>query len=224
MLSDYERRIPLSIWNLKSLRTLLVRRNLRQIYQPSIDCQDLTLLSHLTSLRTLDLSHTHIKELPKEVEKLIHLRLHRLPNGIGNLVNFRHLEFEGCSSLECLPRGIWKLRDLETLSRFIVSEEGADIGELKDLNNLRGSLVISNIKGIVKEAILKDNEYFHHLTLRFNDEAVKSVFELLEPHPNLEKLEVWYYNGSKFPSWMEFPNWEGRFIMLLSLKFIHAKT
>ncbi|KAF6140538.1 hypothetical protein GIB67_035565 [Kingdonia uniflora] len=56
------------------------------------------------------------------------------------MVSLRHLEidsFKGWSSLKCIPRGIGKLRDLETLSEFIVSEEGADIGELKDLNNLR---------------------------------------------------------------------------------------
>ncbi|KAF6149621.1 hypothetical protein GIB67_011230 [Kingdonia uniflora] len=28
--------------------------------------------------------------------------------------------------------------------------------------------------------------------------------DLLEPHPNLKELEIYSYNGSKFPSWMEF--------------------
>ncbi|KAF6140536.1 hypothetical protein GIB67_035563 [Kingdonia uniflora] len=349
--SEDKGRIPLSIWNLKSLRTLLVWSSLHiDCSQPSIDCQDLTSLSHLSSLRTLDLRYTHIKELPKEIEKLIHLRyldlswtdveelpevvtnlsnlqtlrlnrcdnLRRLPNEIGKLISLRHLEADHsaleklpesinslsnlqtlklnycselrrlpdemgkmvslrqlevertkleeipeavgnlsnlqtlklnwCSSLrrllndmgkmvslrhleflgsrlQYLPRGIGKLRDLETLSEFIVSEEGSDIEELKDLNNLRGKLRISNINGIGKEAsheaILKDKEHLRHLVLRFNDddddEAVQSVLELFEPHPNLEKLEIENYNGSKFPSWMEFPNWEGRSIMLRQL-------
>ncbi|KAF6145084.1 hypothetical protein GIB67_013435, partial [Kingdonia uniflora] len=157
----------------------------------------------------------------------------------------------------CLPRGIGKLRDLETLTKFVVSEEGSDIGELKLLNNLRGSLEISNIKGVVKEAILKDKEYLTHLSLRFNiedddeavknddddealslkssrfdllealnndDEAVQSVLEFLEPHPNLEDLVIEKYNGSKFPSWMEFPNWDGRSIMLRQLTIFSCKN
>ncbi|KAF6145719.1 hypothetical protein GIB67_032446 [Kingdonia uniflora] len=222
--AEDERRIPVSIWNLKSLRTLRMQSRF-EFGNFLIDCQDLSLLSDLTSLRTLDLScrRTKIRKLPKEIEKLIHLR-------------YLDLSSTGCYSLQCLPRGIGKLRDLETLSNFIVSEEGADIGELKDLNNLHGKLAISNIKGVGKEAsheaILKDKEYLHHLSLGFrstrfdlldalnndDDEAVQSVLEFLEPHPNLEKLEVNYYNGSKFPSWMEFPNWEGRSIMLRTLE------
>ncbi|KAF6139625.1 hypothetical protein GIB67_033941 [Kingdonia uniflora] len=153
--------------------------------------------------------------------------------------------------------------------KFIVSEEGADIGELKDLNNLRGELRISNIKGVGKEAgheaILKDKEYLRHLELSFNDdgddddddeavknddddeavkseegydirelkdlnnlrsddEAVQSVLEFLEPHPNLEVLKIEKYNGSKFPSWMEFLNWEGRSIMLRTLEIRFCKN
>ncbi|KAF6139789.1 hypothetical protein GIB67_012262, partial [Kingdonia uniflora] len=127
-----------------------------------------------------------------------------LPNGIGNLVNLRQLEFEGCSRLECFPRGIGKLKDLETLTKFVVSGEGSDIGELKDLNNLRDLTLIFN-----------DDD---------DDEAVKSAFELLEPHSNLEKLEIDYYNGFKFPSWMEFPNWEGRSIMLRRLTIRSCKN
>ncbi|KAF6139604.1 hypothetical protein GIB67_033608 [Kingdonia uniflora] len=50
-----------------------------------------------------------------------------------------------------------------------------------------------------------------------DDEAVQSVIELLEPHPNLEKLRIWNYSGSKFPSWMEFPNWEGTSIRQLTI-------
>ncbi|KAF6169415.1 hypothetical protein GIB67_001541 [Kingdonia uniflora] len=131
-------------------------------------------------------------------------QLRRLPNGIGNLVNLRQLEFEGCSRLECFPRGIGKLKDLETLTKFVVSGEGSDIGELKDLNNLRDLTLIFN-----------DDD---------DDEAVKSAFELLEPHSNLEKLEIDYYNGFKFPSWMEFPNWEGRSIMLRRLTIRSCKN
>ncbi|KAF6138663.1 hypothetical protein GIB67_001251 [Kingdonia uniflora] len=64
----------------------------------------------------------------------------KLSNDTGKMVSLRHHKVEECYSLKCFPRGIGKLRDLQTLTKFVVSEEGADIGELKDLNNLCGSL------------------------------------------------------------------------------------
>ncbi|KAF6134589.1 hypothetical protein GIB67_025704 [Kingdonia uniflora] len=192
-------------------------------------------IGKMVSLRQLEVEKTTLEELPETVDNLSNLQTlklnrcskrRKLPNDMGKMVSLRHLEAEGCSRIQCFPRGIGKLRDLETLSKFVVSEEGADIGERKDLNNLRGELIISNIKGIGNEAILKDKEHLRHLTLSFNnddDEAVQSVLEFLEPHPNLEKLDIFDYSGSKFPSWMEFPNWEGRSIMLRQLRFRSCK-
>ncbi|KAF6139603.1 hypothetical protein GIB67_033607 [Kingdonia uniflora] len=95
----------------------------------------------------------------------------KFPNDMGKMVSLRHLEFLG-SSLECFPRGIGKLRDLETLNEFVVSEEGADIEELKDLNNLRDS--VSAIMG---------------LQVLYGD-SVEDISAPVIAFPNLKKLSI----------------------------------
>ncbi|KAF6151739.1 hypothetical protein GIB67_002022, partial [Kingdonia uniflora] len=164
--------VPHSIWNVKDMRTFLIRLPY-STYIPKFSA-DLKSLQHLTSLRILDLSRAHIEELPNEVGNLILLRL----------------------------------THLQTLSKFIVSEE-CKISYLKDLNKLKGSLEIINIKGETQEAgaaELKSKEHLRVLKLRFSDasfndghDQVHRVLDLLEPHPNLEELEIYSYNGSKFP-------------------------
>ncbi|KAF6175454.1 hypothetical protein GIB67_035876 [Kingdonia uniflora] len=128
--------IPVSIWNLKSLRTLLVC---------GMDyCEDLSLLSDLTSLRALDLSGTKIKELPKEIEKLIHLRylsstgVEELPETVGNLSNLQTLKLNGCYKLRRLPDEIGKLVSLSHLeARGTALKELAEtVGNLSNLQTL----------------------------------------------------------------------------------------
>ncbi|KAF6136458.1 hypothetical protein GIB67_035017, partial [Kingdonia uniflora] len=112
--------IPISIWNLKSLRTLYVWGKSYQL-ESGIDCQDLTLLSDLTSLRTLDLRYTDFKKLPKEIEKLIHLRylsyrgLEELPESISNLSNLQTLKLNYSRQLRRLPNDMGKMVNLRQL-------------------------------------------------------------------------------------------------------------
>ncbi|KAF6152342.1 hypothetical protein GIB67_005996 [Kingdonia uniflora] len=113
-------------------------------------------------------------------------------------------------------KGIEELRCLQTLSKFVMSEEGCQLRELSNLNNLRGSLAITNIRGgglkeSIGDANFKSKEHIRNLGLGFVKEDYEgkrdddgSAIELFEPHPNLEELEIWYYGGSKFRNWMEF--------------------
>ncbi|KAF6175311.1 hypothetical protein GIB67_021816 [Kingdonia uniflora] len=197
-------------------------------------------VGNLILLRYLDLSHTSLQKLPETVSNLRNLQtlilygclLRELPKGLGKLVNLRHLENECTFKLERLPPGIGRLTHLQTLSKFIVSEE-CKISYLKDLNKLKGSLEIINIKGETQEAgaaELKSKEHLRVLKLRFSDasfndchDQVHRVLDLLEPHPNLEELEIYSYNGSKFPSWMEFRAKESPYIMLRRLTISHCE-
>ncbi|KAF6154215.1 hypothetical protein GIB67_043105 [Kingdonia uniflora] len=332
--------IPVSIWNLKSLRTLLVC---------GMDyCEDLSLLSDLTSLRALDLSGTKIKELPKEIEKLIHLRylsstgveelpetvgnlsnlqtlklngcykLRRLPDEIGKLVSLSHLEARGtalkelaetvgnlsnlqtlilnrCGELRKLPETVGNLSNLQTLKLngcYKLRRLPDEIGKLVSLSHLeaRGTALkelaetvgnLSNLQTLIlnrcgelrklpetvgnlsnlqtlelngcqelcrlpndmgkmvslrhfeaehrgleelPETVFRKTKNIENLDPGDDDEAVQSLLELLEPHPNLEELVIEKYSGSKFPSWMEFPkNWEGRSIMLRQLRIKECK-
>ncbi|KAF6140539.1 hypothetical protein GIB67_035566 [Kingdonia uniflora] len=147
MVSDNGCRIPLSMWNLKSLRTLLVWRSLR--------FEDMTLLSHLTSLRTLDLRYNYsIKELPKEFEKLIHLRyldlswtdVEELPEVVTNLSNLQTLILNFCHNLRRLPNGIGKLVSL----RHLVADHSGleELPEtISDLSNLQ-TLILNSCSNL----------------------------------------------------------------------------
>jgi hypothetical protein len=77
--------------------------------------------------------------------------LQKLPQGIGKLVNLRHLEIGGTLSLCVLTKGIGRLDSLRTLNRFLVSggdvSEACQIEDLKNLNLLRRKL---RIEGFVK--------------------------------------------------------------------------
>ncbi|XP_077239367.1 putative disease resistance protein RGA3 [Tasmannia lanceolata] len=177
-------------------------------------------IGHLKHLRYLDLFRTKIERLPESVTSLCNLQtlglkycsnLKGLPKGITNLVNLRHIVSESIP----LP-GIGKLTSLQTLPPFKVCEEsGCQIGELKNLSNIKGRLEISGLEHVqnieeAKEANLKDKEYLNELRLKWhrNDRSKDGrvnddgVLEGLQPHANLKILHIKSYGGVSFPSWM----------------------
>ncbi|KAI5581048.1 hypothetical protein BDE02_08G194900 [Populus trichocarpa] len=225
------------IFNLKNLRTLQVLQKDMETAPPDLfhgmQCLRGLDLSHtsitglpsavgrLFHLRWLNLSGLNFVVLPDTICKLYNLlalklhgcrRLHRLPRGLGKLSNLRYLNIEETESLSVLPQGIGRLSNLRTLSKFCIGEngEGCNVGELKNLNRLRGHLEISGVEKVrdvneVMEANLKNKEYLRSLDLAFSfgrQELITDVLEALQPHPNLEALLVYDYGGSILPSWM----------------------
>ncbi|KAL1146483.1 hypothetical protein V6Z11_A11G376700 [Gossypium hirsutum] len=165
------------IANCRCLRVLeLNNLNLKTI-SPSI--------YKLKHLRYLDLSYNcDLKILPKsicKIQNLLALKLDRcyplqeLPKKIENLVNLTHIGCEDCFGLTHMPSGIGKLTSLETLSAFVVDKDGshggADLSELRLLNNLRGQLRIENLRFVknAKEkfmaANLKEKQHLRSLVL-----------------------------------------------------------
>ncbi|XP_077239361.1 putative disease resistance protein RGA3 [Tasmannia lanceolata] len=222
----------------KRLRTLRLRA------PSSIDNQILDdALMELRCLRVLDLNGSAIDKLPDSIGHLKHLRyldlsgtkIERLPESVASLCNLQTLTLEFCSQLEGLPKGITnlvnlrnifvesvpllgigKLTSLQTLPHFKVCEEsGCQIGELKNLSNIKGRLEISGLEHVqnieeAKEANLKDKKYLNELTLQWarygssQDGIVNNdgVLEGLQPHANLKELSIESYGGVSFPSWM----------------------
>ncbi|XP_050209247.1 disease resistance protein RGA2-like [Mercurialis annua] len=177
-------------------------------------------IGKLLHLRWLNLSSLDLEELPDAVCNLYNLqtlnldrckRLPRLPAGLGKLLNLRHLNLRETDCLDIFPHGIERLRNLRTLSKFVVSvnKEGCNIVELKNLKFLRGHLEISRLEKIVdsdkaREADLT-NKQLQSLDLVFSfgvKEVMENVIEALQPHPKLEALQVYDYSGSMLPSWI----------------------
>ncbi|KAF9610081.1 hypothetical protein IFM89_019921 [Coptis chinensis] len=194
-------------------------------------------VSRLLHLRYLDLSYTGVKKLPETVRSLVNLQtlklngcpsLCKLPEGIGELSNLRHLEVKDTDNLKYYLRGgIERLSQLRTLSKFVVSDgsrKGSVIGELGNLNFLKGSLDIRGLRHVksvneAKHAELHKKKNISTLRLYFGDSKryerdighvsseeirrMEGVLENLEPHKeSLERLEISNYVGSTLPTWM----------------------
>ncbi|KAF9612095.1 hypothetical protein IFM89_038074 [Coptis chinensis] len=137
-------------------------------------------------------------------------------------------DLQGTRGLKYYPRGsIERLSQLRTLSKFVVSDgsnKGSVIGELGNLNFLKGSLDIMGLRHVksvneAKEAQLQKKNYISDLWLNFQDDIIardigpvsneeeirrmEGVLENLEPHKeSLERLVIRYYAGSTLPTWM----------------------
>ncbi|XVE91891.1 hypothetical protein REPUB_Repub01dG0050500 [Reevesia pubescens] len=187
----------------------------------------------LKHLRYLDLSKNEaIKRLPGSITELLNLltlklysckRLEELPRKLRNMTSLRHLETGQCTGLTHMPSGLGQLTSLQTLTRFIVGMDSfkrpsGGLRELKDLNDLRGEIMIAkleNLKNVAsecKEANLKGKPHLEVLTLEWSREVNnhiifeedEALLEGLQPHSNLQEFHVYGYRAEKFPNWMLF--------------------
>ncbi|XP_076899675.1 putative disease resistance RPP13-like protein 1 [Bidens hawaiensis] len=182
-------------------------------------------IGNLKHMRYLNLSNTPIKCLPEQVGDLVNLqslllsrcdRLSTLPNSTLKLINLRHLDIANTSSLETMPSGLDGLACLQTLSRFIIGGAGeCRISDLKGLLHLRGQLSVEGLQNVkdafhAKEANLQLKEGICDLKMKWSDvfdnsRNEKTEYEVLEglrPFEKLTSLEIAYYMGTKFPSWV----------------------
>ena len=187
-------------------------------------------ISNLKHLRYLDLSHTNIVRLPESMSTLYSLQslmlidcyhLTGLVDNMGNLIHLRHLDTRGSFKLQKMPVGIDNLTSLQTLSSFVVGENGSSrIRDLRDMSNLRGKLCILKLENVadiidVVEANIKNKEHLHELELAwgYHENNANSqdrgfdenVLDELRPHWNIKELTIKSYDGARFPSWMGDP-------------------
>ncbi|GKV30467.1 hypothetical protein SLEP1_g39272 [Rubroshorea leprosula] len=158
-------------------------------------------IGKLIHLRHLDLSNNReLKKLPEAVCDLYNLlildisgcdRLKRLPHRMGNLINLLHLRNER-TALKFMPKGLEKLTSLKTLNVFVVTQKGATLSDLGNLNHLRGSLTIRGLGSVrdqreAEKAQLQNKKGITNLTLKFDLETLKFPLGKL---PSLESLKV----------------------------------
>ncbi|XP_027166606.1 putative disease resistance RPP13-like protein 1 [Coffea eugenioides] len=115
-----------------------------------------------------------------------------------------------------MPLAIGQLRSLQTLPFFNIGEEaGRQIGQLRSLNNLSGSLEIRNLELVrskeeAESANLFKKQNINELrllwneldNLRENDREYNQLLEGLHPHQNLKGLIIERFFGDQLSTWI----------------------
>ncbi|XP_030966986.1 putative disease resistance protein RGA3 [Quercus lobata] len=199
------KKLPDAVKNLIHLRCLFISKNVEIEELPETFCNQ-------CNLQTLKIeNHSYLKKLPQ---------------GMGKQINLRHLILNRFHSFNVVfPKGIGKLIGLRTLSVFNIGDEndreGCKLGELKNLNQLRGTLTIYGLENVVNvdeahNAQLKGKIYLRGLELKFEkptfygrEERMENDVKLwtaLEMPPNLQRLTIWDYQGNTiFPNLGQLP-------------------
>ncbi|GLT99182.1 hypothetical protein SLE2022_166370 [Rubroshorea leprosula] len=194
--------------DLRSLRVLS--------FVDSLDTKELPpCVGNMKNLRYLNISRTQITKLPEFIPKLYKLQTFRFmtcrslempPEGIGSLINLRHMYF---NNEKQMPANIGKLTCLQTLPMFFVgTTKGRKIEELGSLRGLKGSLKICNLEHVKDKSEAMGAKLYEktisELRLRWGKESNRDedVLEGLQPHSDLQVLEIHGYGGKNLPSWM----------------------
>ncbi|RZC85497.1 hypothetical protein C5167_041679 [Papaver somniferum] len=188
-------------------------------------------VSKLIFLKILILSGSRFEKLPDTVCDLKSLQtlivndceeLTKLPQKIVQLTTLRHFETKNTPKLRKFPEGFGKLKNLRTLSKFVVSSQGiskgANIGELRELNLLQGHLEIKGLNRVKSgcdavKAALAEKKYLQSLCLDFERnlsrkqekiQIMEQVLEALKPDQGIEMKNVQvcnYPQSARMPSW-----------------------
>ncbi|KAF2321138.1 hypothetical protein GH714_034456 [Hevea brasiliensis] len=210
---------------------------LRALHLGYVHCRVPNSIAKLKYLRYLQICGYYMEALPKSITNLQNLQtlilskcsnLRELPRNIKKLISLRCLMIDGCFNLRCMPIGLGKLTCLRHLSDFVVAWDegslGAMLNELNGLNQLRGKIVLRNLKNVEnvelesKQLILREKKCLQSLELRWirnytwyvaedptdivEVEKSELLLQKLEPHPNLQHLTVKTFMGVRFSSWL----------------------
>ncbi|XP_030965414.1 putative disease resistance RPP13-like protein 1 [Quercus lobata] len=189
-------------------------------------------IGDLKHLRYLNLSQTLIRSLPESTSSLYNLqtlilkyceRLTKLPEKIGNLVNLRYLDIEGVHLIKEMPVGIKELKNLQTLSNFVVGKDtGSKIGDLMNLESLKGTLCISHLENVLdvedaSRANLLGKKNLNVLVVKWESEldqrASLDILDMLQPSTTVKEISIDGYAGAKFPTWFGHPSFSNMVLL-----------
>ncbi|KAJ6386630.1 hypothetical protein OIU78_016539 [Salix suchowensis] len=165
-----ETSFPSSIHRAKGLRSLLIGNSGYRWDGAALP----DVMKQLTCIRSLNVSGSSIKEIPKEVGKLIHLRhlnlkgcreLVSLPETMCDLCNLQSLDVIQCWSLKELPRAIVKLINLRHLFIYAsgVTFMPKGIERLTCLRTLDWFIVCGGGENESKAANLRELKNLNHI-------------------------------------------------------------
>ncbi|KAJ6800532.1 putative disease resistance protein RGA2 isoform X2 [Iris pallida] len=182
----------------------------------------------LVNLRTLIIFHSwrigevdisgFVQQVFMKFKKLrmLHLgdgydvKVMKLDKSVGGLKHLRYLQMGG---VEELPESLGKLYHLQFLVIKISIKKQFGIGQLKNLQQLRGTLSIDGLENVkdkaeASEASQKEKKHVDRLELQWKRQSSgrdgrmdEEVLEGLQPHPNLGALKLDGYNGVRLPKW-----------------------
>ncbi|KAF6986942.1 hypothetical protein CFC21_004630 [Triticum aestivum] len=180
--------------------------------------ESISQLKHLCYLAFRTFKCTVI--LPSALAELHHIQLldfgHHSQTSEFTTDNLTNLRYIMCQSVKC--PNIGRLISLQALpcNTFTVRNvQGYEIKQLRDLNKLRGNLVINCLENVTsKEEALESNlaakKRVKELSIRWTDgsarwcspEVEAKVLEGMCPPADLETLMIEGYKGSRYPDWM----------------------
>uniref|UniRef100_A0A453QCG4 Disease resistance protein RGA3 n=1 Tax=Aegilops tauschii subsp. strangulata TaxID=200361 RepID=A0A453QCG4_AEGTS len=213
--------------DIKELQQVLA--SLRALHcppSPTVICKAI----NAKHLRYLDLSGSDIVRLPDSICVLYNLQtlrlidckeLQQLPEDMSRLRKLIHLYLFGCDRLKSMSPNFGLLNNLHILTTFVVDTgDGLGIEQLKDLQCLSNSLELLNLSKIksgenAREANLNQKKNLSELFFSWDQEIddgprdiacnVEEVLQCLEPHSNIQKLEICGYGGLEISQWMRKP-------------------
>ncbi|XP_048318608.2 putative disease resistance RPP13-like protein 1 [Ziziphus jujuba] len=184
-------------------------------------------IGDLKYLLYLDLSNTLVETLPESVARLYNLqilklsrcrKLTQLPNNMHRLLNLWHLDIGGSDNIKEMPKQIGRLKNLQILTGFVVGKDGAKIGELGELSELRGNVGLKKLENVANgedasKARLANKKKLEELTFSWSDDTKDQeqatdmgVLEELLSGTELKRLNIIGYRGMKFPNCFRNPN------------------
>ena len=217
-LRGVEFRLSNRVWNDLLLKVQYLRV-LSLCYYEIPDLPDS--IGNLKHLRYLDLTNALIKRLPDSICSLYNLqtlilylcrKLVELPKMMCKMISLRHLDIRH-SKVKEIPSQMGLLKSLQKLSDYIVGKEsGTRVGELRELSQIGGRLVIQGLQNVVdaKDALqanLVKKQYLDELQLEWDSHGgddqngANAMLNNLQPHSNLKRLTIYRYGGSRFPDW-----------------------
>ncbi|KAM4082283.1 hypothetical protein ACJW30_11G160500 [Castanea mollissima] len=172
---------------------------------PQLRCLRLpSSIGDLKHLRYLNLSNTMITSLPESTTSLYNLQT-LLLKGCNRLI--KHLDITDVDLIREMPAGIKELKSLQTLSDFFVGKDTTSkIGDLMNLDSLRGTLCISNLENVLdvedaRRANLIGKKNLDALVMKWKPEL--DDLQMLRPWTTVKEISIDGYVGAKFPTWIE---------------------